>query len=59
MFRNTILLINFYHFSFACMKLFYIFAVYSKNVKTPLSVFGIEQYLVFVVYFKHQSYDIM
>jgi lipoprotein len=58
MFRNTILLINFYHFSFACMKLFYIFAVYSKNVK-PLSVFGIEEYLVFVVYFKHQSYDIM
>lgn len=34
MFRNTILLINFYHFSFAYMKLFYIFAVYSKNVKT-------------------------
>mgnify|MGYP007005206177 FL=1 len=58
MFRNTILLINFYHFSFACVKLFYIFAVYSKNVK-PLSVFGIEEDLVFVVYFKHQSYDIM
>ncbi len=34
MFRNTILLINFYHFLFACMKLFYIFAVYSKNVKS-------------------------
>ena len=43
MFRNTILLINFYHFLFACMKLFYIFAVCSKNVK-PLSVFVIEEY---------------
>lgn len=40
MFRNTILLVNFYHFSFACMKLFYIFAVYSKNVKPHLVCLG-------------------